>query len=201
MRLSRRNPPLIAIPQGQVTLVRAATPEEAVVRGVALMGGFSFIRPGQRVLLKPNMTGPLPPPTTTSPAVLVELIRQCYQAGAGEVIIGERDFVPIKTSDTFAYKMYDNGTKNMRMYVEEAGATFRPFDDEPWVGVQPAGAVDFDEPILIPKMLSEVDHVINVPAMKAHFIGIFTMTMKKSLRLRASRHALRRSAQQPEERG
>jgi uncharacterized protein (DUF362 family) len=167
-----------AIPQGQVTLVRADTPEQAVMRGVALMGDFSFIRPGQRVLLKPNMTGPLPPPTTTSPAVLVELIRQCYQAGAGEVIVGERTFAPLNTTGVFGYKGYEQGTKSMQMYVEEAGAAFRPFDDEPWVEVSPAGAVDFDQPIRIPQLLAEVDHFINVPAMKTHSIASFTMTMK-----------------------
>lgn len=45
------------VPQGQVVLVRAETPEQALAKGVAHMGRFSFIQPGETVLLKPNMTG------------------------------------------------------------------------------------------------------------------------------------------------
>ena len=52
-----------------VVVVRAQTPEEAVARGVRHMGGFSFIEPGQTVLLKPNVTGPLLPPEDVGPAL------------------------------------------------------------------------------------------------------------------------------------
>lgn len=166
------------VPQGQVVLVRAETPEEAVARGIAHMGNFSFIQPGQTVLLKPNMTGPLIPPDITSPAVLKELIRQCWAAGAGEVIVAERTFVGMTTVDTFSIQLYEGGGSSMLDCIEEVGATFRPFDDEPWVEVHPPGAVDFDQPLLIPGLLSEVDHLINVPALKTHYIAGFTMTLK-----------------------
>ena len=166
------------IPQGQVVLVRAGTPEEALARGVALMGRFSFIQPGETVLLKPNMTGPLIPPDVTSPAVLKELVRQCYAAGAGEVQVGERTFVGMSTQDAFGIQLYEGGGSSMLDVVESVGAVFRPFDDEEWVEVHPAGATDFDAPLLIPSALADVDHYINVPALKTHYIAGFTMTMK-----------------------
>ncbi|MBI5488748.1 MAG: DUF362 domain-containing protein [Deltaproteobacteria bacterium] len=166
------------IPQGRVVLVRAATPAAAVARGIALMNGLTFIRPGQKVMLKPNMTGPIPPPDTTSCAVLAELIRQCNAAGAGEVIVAERTFGPLHTVDVFDWPLCDEGSRSMREVVEEAGAVFRPLDDEPWDEVSPAGAVDFDEPILVPRILTEVDHLINVPALKTHNIAVFTMSLK-----------------------
>ncbi len=166
------------VDQGQVVLVRAETPEEAVARGVALMGSFSFIQRGQTVLLKPNMTGPLVPPDITSPAVLKEMIRQCYAAGAGEVQVGERTFVGMTTADTFGIQLYEGGGSSMLDVVESVGGVFRPFDDEPWVEVHPPGAVDFDAPLLIPSALDDVDHYINLPALKTHYIAGFTMTLK-----------------------
>ena len=66
----------------------------------------------------------------------------------------------------------------MRECIEEAGATFRPLDDEPWDDFTLPGETDFDEPILIPRILREIDHLINVPALKTHNISVFTMSLK-----------------------
>ncbi len=167
-----------AVPQGRVVVVRADTREAAVARGLALMNGLTFIKPNQRVLLKPNFTGPMEPPDTTSPGVLVELVRQCYAAGAADVIVAERAVSGLKTRAFFELKFYEGGAKSMKDYLDAAGATFLPLDDEPWVEVQPPGAVDYEAPIRIPKILSEVDHFINVPALKTHSIAVFTMSMK-----------------------
>ena len=169
--------PFDDVPVGQVALARGETAAEAISKGLAQMGGLSFIRPGQIVLLKPNMTGPILPPDTTSPDVLVAMIDACYAAGAGQVIVAERTFGPLQTSLSFGTAIYEGG-KSMLDFVETAGATFRSLDDEPWLEILPEKAVDYDEPLLIPKILGEVDHFINVPALKTHKIATFTMTMK-----------------------
>ncbi len=169
--------PFDDVPVGQVALARGETAAAAIAKGLALMGGLSFIRPGQVVMLKPNMTGPIPPPDTTSPEVLVALIDACHAAGAGEVIVAERTFGPLLTTSSFGATIYGNDM-SMLDYVEAAGATFRPLDDEPWLEVLPKLAVDYEEPLLIPKILDEVDHFINVPALKTHNLATFTMTMK-----------------------
>ena len=50
--------------------------EEAVKRaGRTLAGGLGFIKPDQTVLIKPNVTGDSPDPTTTSPEVLYAVIK------------------------------------------------------------------------------------------------------------------------------
>jgi uncharacterized protein (DUF362 family) len=185
------------VPRGQVVLARADTPAGAVAAGVALMGGLTFIEPGQSVMLKPNMTGPIPPPDTTSCEVLIELVRLCREAGAGEVIVAERTYGPFDTATVFdgevimaerTYGPFDTTTVfdfpvcdddvSLAHAIEDAGATFRPLDDEPWdEHALPAGT-DFDQPILVPRIVSEVDHVINVPALKTHTIAVFTMSLK-----------------------
>jgi uncharacterized protein (DUF362 family) len=164
-------------PKGQVVLVRADA-ATAVKRGIELMGGLTFIEAGQTVALKPNFTGPLQPPDTTGPDVLDAMIRACLDAGAGEVIVAERTFGPLNTTDVVTYPLYDNFSRSMLDVIEDAGGSFLPLDDEPWVEVLPDGADDYTEPLLVPALLSEVDHVINVPAMKTHDIAVFTMAMK-----------------------
>jgi len=165
------------IPLGQVVLVRAPA-VEAVPRALALMGGLTFVEPGQTVVIKPNFTGPIPPPDTTSPDVLAAVISSCLDAGAGEVIVAERTFGPLVTADVVSYPLFDDFGRSWLDYIEEAGATFLSLDDEPWVEVLPDGADDYDEPLLVPALLDEADHVINVPALKTHNIAVFTMTLK-----------------------
>lgn len=164
-------------PRGQVVLVRASA-AEAVVRGLELMGGLTFIESGQTVVLKPNLTGPILPPDTTGPDVLAALIRACLDVGAGEVIVAERTFGPLVTTDVVEFALFDDFSRSMLDYIEEAGGRFLALDDEPWVEVSPEGAVDFEEPLLVPGLLTEADHVINVPALKTHKDAVFTMTLK-----------------------
>ncbi len=164
-------------PRGQVTLVRAPA-AEAVARGLELMGGLTFIEAGQTVVLKPNFTGPLQPPDTTGPDVLAAVIRHCLDAGAGEVVVAERTFGPLNTMDVVEFKLHDNFTRSTLDVIEDAGGRFVALDDEPWAEVSPEGADDYEEPLLVPELLAQVDHVINVPALKTHDIAVFTMTMK-----------------------
>jgi uncharacterized protein (DUF362 family) len=161
-------------------LVRSTTSAQAVARGVALMGGLTFIRPGQKILLKPNVTGPIPPPDTTSCEVLTELIGLCRAAGAGEVIVAERTFGPLHTPMVFdtATCGPEGEERSLRETIEAAGATFRPLDDEPWDEFTLPGETDFEQPLLIPRILTEVDHFINVPALKTHSEAVFTMSLK-----------------------
>jgi uncharacterized protein (DUF362 family) len=166
------------VPLGQVVLVRAGTPAAALARGIELMNGLGFIRPGQSVVLKPNATGPIPPPDTTSCEVLEELVRRCVAAGAGRVFVAERTYAPLHTPTVFDLLTCDEGTRTLRQVIEEAGATFRPLDEEPWDEVELPAGTDFEAPLLIPRILTEVDHFINVPALKTHNIAVFTMSLK-----------------------
>ena len=62
----------------------------AVRAAVELMGGMkNFVKPGNRVLIKPNMSFPNPPEwaTTTNPGVIRELALMCREAGASKVLV------------------------------------------------------------------------------------------------------------------
>ena len=85
-------------------LLADASPDIAVVKGgpaaatraaVELLGGMSaFVRPGQKVVIKPNMSfaADVASATNTHPEVVRELLVMCLEAGAGTVRILDHAF-------------------------------------------------------------------------------------------------------------
>ncbi|MCH5276536.1 MAG: DUF362 domain-containing protein [Desulfovibrionaceae bacterium] len=85
-------------------LLAGDSPDIAVVRGspaaatraaVELLGGMSaFVRPGQKVIIKPNMsfTADVASATNTHPGVVRELLVMCLEAGAGTVRVLDHAF-------------------------------------------------------------------------------------------------------------
>ena len=77
----------------------AATPDIALAKGdpaaatrkaVEALGGMSaFVKPGQKVVIKPNMSFAAGPETAanTHPAVIAEIMRMCKEAGASRVLV------------------------------------------------------------------------------------------------------------------
>jgi len=70
--------------------VANGSPEQAVKQAIEALGGISnFVKPGDRVLLKPNMSFANPPEwgTTTNPSVVKTVAQLCVDAGAGRVLV------------------------------------------------------------------------------------------------------------------
>ena len=84
---------------GPPAALAAGVPDVAVVKGapaaaaraaVGLLGGMeAFVKPGNRVLIKPNMSFAEPPEaaTNTHPLVIRELVAMCREAGASSVLV------------------------------------------------------------------------------------------------------------------
>jgi len=82
---------VVAVTGDRVPAVRAA---------VALLGGIErFVRPGSRVVLKPNMSFPHPPEraTNTHPEVVATVAQLCRDEGAREVLVLDFPFNPPDT--------------------------------------------------------------------------------------------------------
>lgn len=91
---------------GKADWVYAAQPDLAVVQGptreavreaVGLMGGMKrFVKPGHRVVIKPNMSFPrsVDQATNTTPEAVSELARMCWQAGAAKVLVLDNPLGP-----------------------------------------------------------------------------------------------------------
>src|SRR5574341_546366 len=71
-------------------VVVSGEPAPATRRALEALGGISrFVRKGQRVVLKPNMSFARPPDmaATTHPAVVATVARACMEAGAQGVVV------------------------------------------------------------------------------------------------------------------
>lgn len=71
-------------------VVASGLPGPAVKAAVEAMGGMArFVKSGQKVVIKPNMSFPNPPEwgSTTHPDVVRELVSLCFKAGAASVLV------------------------------------------------------------------------------------------------------------------
>ncbi len=89
--LSLIGKPLFSQPKEQYDLaVTSGDPTAAVKKAIDALGGISrFVKKGQQVVLKPNMSFARPPEagSTTHPLVVAAVARACMEAGAGQVIV------------------------------------------------------------------------------------------------------------------
>ncbi len=140
---------------------------EAVKRAVDLLGGIgAFVRPGQQVLLKPNLlkAGSPDAAVTTHPEVLRSVIRLVRSAG-GDMAAGDSP-----------------GLGDLRRVAEKTGI-LSVLDEE---GIPLA---DLAQPIEIrgtgrfqrfevARITQEVDAIINLPKLKTHGMTVLTGAVK-----------------------
>ncbi|MCG8553505.1 MAG: DUF362 domain-containing protein [Desulfobacterales bacterium] len=141
----------------------------AVERAVGLCGGMErFVRPGQRVLLKPNMlsAAPLEHRVTTDPALVRAVGKLVLKAG-GRIIIGDSPAID-KVSRI-------SRVTGMKEVADELGADLIEFC-RPALAKTPEGsiyhALELDEAALT------ADVVINLPKLKTHCMMLLTLGVK-----------------------
>jgi len=122
------------------------------------LGGMSaFVKPGQKVLIKPNLLAGKTPEkaVTTHPEIVRAVIKLAQKAG-GEVSLG--DSPGIGSPENVARK------SGILAVVEETGCRFAPFDTS--VTIRPTGGTfhQFE----VAQEILDADVVINLPKLKTH---------------------------------
>lgn len=155
-----------------VSIVKENTVRESVRKAVAMAGGLSFIKPGDIVLVKPNVNSDDPYPGTTNPEVIKEIVTMCFESGAKRVIVADRSGVLWQNT------MYNMEKVGIAQAARNAGAEVLALDNEEWILVKPEGSRYWVNGFRIPKLVTEVDHIINVAVVKTHSIADFSMSLK-----------------------
>lgn len=150
--------------------------KEAIKKTVEEIGGFDkFIKSGDRVLLKPNFNTADPYPASTDPTFLRAVVELVYQAGAGEVIIGESSTMSLKTRSV----MEKLGIFDLEKECSPAPKIL-VFEEGNWVSKKiPRGK--YLKSVRVPEVLDRVDKLILLPCLKTHFLGQFTGSLKISV--------------------
>lgn len=180
-----------------VGIARGSNMEEAVRRAVKLAGGMDFIKEGQTVLIKPNVTGAVKCPTTTNPEVLYATIKLVAERGPKRILVSDRCFSAqfIETApktvdvmkavghiDAVNQAISDVKAPVVAVGLEDAAAELerlgRPKGTPHWRKMKPALATHWPDGFELAELLLAADHVINLPVIKTHFQAWFTMSMK-----------------------
>jgi len=140
---------------------------QAVEAVLAPLGGMGrFVRPGMRVLLKPNLLAAvdLERAVTTHPTVVRAVAELAHQAGA-EVWIGDSPAGPVQNGPRVWRK------SGMADVAERTGARLVPFEMVSWKRLN-------DNDYFIANPVFEADLVINLPKLKTHVLTLYTGAVK-----------------------
>ncbi len=146
-----------------------ATVEQRMRDCLAPLGGMkAFVRPGQRVLLKPNLLSNAPPEkaVTTHPAVVAAAITLVKEAG-GVPLVG--DSPGIGALENVA------GATGIRKVVQEHGAALADFSHEHAFEC-PDNAVG--KRLNLARAVVDADVIITLPKLKTHVQMVFTCAVK-----------------------
>ena len=138
-----------------------------LLRLLAPLGGMErFVKPGERVLIKPNLLSAKPPEAavTTHPELLRAVIELVQQAG-GVALVGD--------SPGFGSGRRVAERCGLLQVIEQCGAQFVPFEETaPVKGTGTFRQFELARPYL------EADRLINLPKLKTHEMMTLTCCVK-----------------------
>jgi uncharacterized protein (DUF362 family)/Pyruvate/2-oxoacid:ferredoxin oxidoreductase delta subunit len=139
----------------------------AVIALLEPLGGISaFVRPGERVLLKPNMlSGKVPEAAVTTHPELVKVVAELVLEAGAVVIIGDSPGIG-------GFQRVAERTGIARV-TRECGATLVPFDET--IDLQGSGLF---RRITLARAYWDADKIINLPKLKTHEMMTMTCAVK-----------------------
>lgn len=155
--------------------VMGGEPEAMFRRGIAEMGGMkSFIKPGQKVVVKPNIGWDKTPELAgnTNPKLITEIVKQCFAAGAKEVTVFDH------TCDDWQ-KCYK--TSGIEAAAKAAGAKVMPAHLESYYRNVSLPQGKKLKSAKIHEAILNCDVWINVPILKNHGGAQLTISMKNHM--------------------
>ncbi|MBU3918186.1 DUF362 domain-containing protein [bacterium] len=153
---------------------------------VDLLGGMKkFVKPGNRVLIKPNMSFPSSPEmgTNTHPEVVYELAAMCKEAGAGKILILDNTLGPPEAC------LQQSGIRDICRSIDE-NMVYAINEDEYYKKISIQKAVT-KSTMEIAKEALKSDVLIAVPVAKSHSATGVSLSMKGMMGLindRSSMH-------------
>jgi len=155
---------LVAIKGGEADVMFA--------KGIEALGGMkTFVKKGQKVVVKPNIGWDVSPERggDTNPKLISEIIRHCYAAGAKEVVVFDN------TCDNWQRAYKNSGIESA---VTDAGGKVAPANTEGYYhDVTVTGSKNLPT-AKVHELILDADVFINVPVLKDHNSARLTMSMK-----------------------
>ncbi|HEX7573673.1 MAG TPA: DUF362 domain-containing protein [Bacteroidota bacterium] len=155
--------------------VKGGEPDAMFDVAIGALGGMtSFVRKGQKVVIKPNIGWDVTPERAgnTNPKLVARIIRHCLDAGAKEVYVFDH------TCDDWRRSYKNSGIERA---AKDAGATVAPGHSEgSYHPVTVSGGKVLKE-AHVHELILESDVFINVPVLKHHSSSQLTAGMKNHM--------------------
>lgn len=151
--------------------------DEVLARCLADLGGIeAFVRPGQTVVIKPNITANAPSHTggTTHMELVEAIVRQVQRCRPGRIVVAEGTGA-FGTTHESAFP-----TGGWREMAERTGIELWNLDAGPFVEIElpkpryPMGAIPFS------KLIYDADVFISVACLKTHLNCDYTVVLKNA---------------------
>jgi len=169
-------------------VARGGEPEDLVRRAINALGGMGrFVRPGDDVIIKPNICVAYHTyeyAATTNPWVVGALVRMCYEAGARRVRVMDR---PFGGTPEEAY-----ARSGIADQVRAAGGEMEVMARFKFVETEIPEGLDLRRCAIYEDIL-KADVVINVPIAKHHSLARLTLGMKNLMGTIWDRPAMHRN--------
>jgi len=145
-------------------------PDAMFDRGIAELGGMGrFVKRGQSVVIKPNMSWSSPPEAgaNTNPLLVSRVVEHCLNAGASRVYFLDHNL---------SRSSYE--TSGIMRAGKDAGAVFVPANSSSYYQKVRAPGAKVLKSTEIHEQILEADVFINVPVLKHHGSTAVTCAMK-----------------------
>jgi len=155
--------------------VMGGEPEEMFRKAIAEMGGMKqFIKPGQKVVVKPNIGWDRAPELAgnTNPKLVAEIVKQCLSAGAKEVTVFDH------TCDDWIKSYKNSGIEDA---AKAAGAKVMPAHLESYYRTVSLPQGVKLKSTKIHEAILDADAWINVPILKNHGGANLSISMKNMM--------------------
>jgi len=169
--------PVYAIKRGFYSPVRIVIGSDAAAntrKAIDMLGGMEkFVKPGQKVFIKPNCISTNQPESAvnTNPAVVAEIVRLCRKAGASEILYMGHDQSRVWESNGIGNAFYAYGGK-----IVDANSR------EQYLPVKLPRGLILRETMMVKELL-EADVFINIPIAKHHAGTQLTFCLKNYMGL------------------
>ena len=156
-----------------VALAKGENRIEAIAQAFDLLGGIKrWIKPGDRVLLKPSVLMVGGTPLLTHIDMMKGLFLLAREAGAGEILVGETCASNLSPRVQFEYLGYADALKRL-------GIKLVFFDEDEWVRISRPQNFCLKD-LHLPRTLVDADVWITVPVAKTHVATLTTLGIKNS---------------------
>lgn len=155
-----------------VVAVKGGKPSEMFAKAIAVLGGMSaFVKPGQTVVVKPNIGWDAPPEraANTNPDIVGKIVSECVAAGAKKVYVFDN------TCDEWT-RCYKNS--GIEKAVKDAGGELVSGKEESMYRTVEIPKGKVLKQAKVHELILDSDVFINVPTLKNHGGAVMSITMK-----------------------